>query len=147
MAKVVVDANVLISSVFGGLPLESINLALLHHEVFYSEDIEKELKGVLQKLEVKLKDNQIHKLQENLSRFLSFCKKICVKENLSICRDRKDNRYLSLCKQVRANFLITGDKDLLTIPGEVLRENNLKCNIVSPAEFIKQKQLYFRARS
>jgi len=115
MAKVVVDANVLISSVFGGLPLESINLAMSNHELFYSEDIEKELKGVLQKLGVKLKDKQIQKLQENLSSFLSFCKKISVTENLTICRDRKDDRYLSLCKQVRADFLITGDKDLLTI--------------------------------
>jgi putative PIN family toxin of toxin-antitoxin system len=141
MAKVVVDANVLISSVFGGLPLESINLAMLHHELFYSEDIEEELKGVLQKLEVKLKDNQIQKLQENMLRFLSFCKKIHVTENLSICRDRKDNRYLSLCKQVSADFLITGDKDLLTIPRKVLRENSLTCNIVSPAEFIKQESL------
>ena len=72
MAKVVIDANVLISSVFGGLPLEAITLAMLHHEVFYLDDIEKELKGVLKKLEVKLKDKQILKLQENLSRFLSF---------------------------------------------------------------------------
>ena len=141
MAKVVVDANVLISSVFGGLPLESINLAMSHHELFYSEDIEKELKGVLQKLGVKLKDKQIQKLQENLSSFLSFCKKISVTENLTICRDRKDDRYLSLCKQVRADFLITGDKDLLTIPRKVLRENSLTCNIVSPAEFIKHELL------
>ena len=141
MAKVVVDANVLISSVFGGLPLESINLAMSNHELFYSEDIEKELKGVLQKLGVKLKDKQIQKLQENLSSFLSFCKKISVTENLTICRDRKDDRYLSLCKQVRADFLITGDKDLLTIPRKVLRENSLTCNIVSPAEFIKHELL------
>ena len=141
MAKVVVDANVLISSVFGGLPLESINLAMSHHELFYSEDIERELKGVLQRLEVKLKDTQIQKLQENMSRFLSFCKKICVTENLSICRNRKDNRYLSLCKQMNADFLITGDKDLLTIPRDLLRGENLTCNIVSPAEFIKQESL------
>ena len=141
MAKVVVDANVLISSVFGGLPLESINLAISHHELFYSEDIEKELKGVFQRLEVKLKDNQIQKLQENMSRFLSFCKKISVTENLTICRDRKDDRYLSLCKQINAGFLITGDKDLLTIPRKVLRENSLTCNIVSPAEFIKLESL------
>ncbi len=138
MAKVAVDANVLISSVFGGLPLESINLVMSQHNVFYSDDIEKELKGVLQKLEIKLKNNQIQKLQENLSKFLSYCKKVSVTENLSICRDRKDDRYLSLCKQVSADFLITGDKDLLTIPGGVLRKNNLTCNIVSPAEFIKQ---------
>ncbi|MCK5341805.1 MAG: putative toxin-antitoxin system toxin component, PIN family, partial [Candidatus Heimdallarchaeota archaeon] len=139
MAKVVVDANVLISSVFGGLPLESINLVMSQHNVFYSDDIEKELKGVLQKLEIKLKNNQIQKLQENLSKFLSFCKKVSVTENLSIYRDRKDDRYLSLCKQVSADYLITGDKDLLTIPGGVLRKNNLTCNIVSPAEFIKQE--------
>ncbi len=141
MAKVVVDANVLISSVFGGLPLESINLVMSQHNVFYSDDIEKELKGVLQKLEIKLKNNQIQKLQENLSKFLSYCKKVSVTENLSICRDRKDDRYLSLCKQVSADYLITGDKDLLTIPRDVLQRNNLTCNIVSPAEFIKQESL------
>ena len=141
MAKVVVDANVLISSVFGGMPLESINLVMSQHNVFYSDDIEKELKGVLQKLEIKLKNNQIQKLQENLLKFLSYCKKVSVTENLSICRDRKDDRYLSLCKQVSADFLITGDKDLLTISRDVLQRNNLTCNIVSPAEFIKKESL------
>ena len=89
----------------------------------------------------KLKDNQIQKLQENLSKFLSYCEMVSVTENLSICRDRKDDRYLSLCKQVKADFLITGDKDLLTIPRDVLQRNNLTCNIVSPAEFIKQENL------
>ena len=141
MAKVVVDANILISSVFGGLPLEAMNLALSHHEVFYSEEIENELNGVLRKIEVKLKNNQLQKLQENMSRFLSFCKKIPVTENLSICRDRKDDRYLSLCKQVRADFLITGDKDLLSISKKLLQKNNLPGNILSPAEFVRQELL------
>jgi len=141
MAKVVVDANVLISSVFGGLPLEAMNLALSHHEVFYSAEIENELNGVLQKIEVKLKNNQVQKLQENMSRFLSFCKKIPVTENLSICRDRKDDRYLSLCKQINADFLITGDKDLLTISKKLLDKNNLTSNIISPAEFVRQELL------
>jgi putative PIN family toxin of toxin-antitoxin system len=147
MAKVVVAANVLISSVFGGLPLKAINLALSHHEVFYSEDIENELNGVLQKLEAKLKNNQLQKLQENMSRFLSFCRKISVTENLSICRDRKDDRYLSLCKQVSADFLITGDKDLLTISKELLQKNNLTSNIISPAEFVRQKLLQGKSRA
>ena len=144
MAKVVIDANVLISAVFGGLPLEAINLALLHHEVFYSGDIENELKGVLQKLEVKLNKNQVQKLRENISRFLSFCRKTSVTENLSICRDRKDDRYLSLCKQISADFLITGDKDLLTIAKELLQKNNLTSNIISPAEFVRQELLQGR---
>ena len=141
MAKIVVDANILISSVFGGLPLEAMNLALSHHEVFYSEEIENELNGVLRKIEVKLKNNQVQKLQENMSNFLSFCKKISVTENLSICRDRKDDRYLSLCKQVSADFLITGDKDLLSISKKLLDKNNLTSNIISPAEFVRQELL------
>jgi len=141
MAKVVIDANVLISSVFGGQPLESITLAMGHHEVFYSDDIEKELRGVLQKLTSKLHEAQMDTLQRSLSKFLSFCKKIPVKENLTICRDKKDNRYLSLCKQVTTDFLITGDKDLLTISKKTLRDNRLFCNIVTPAEFIKDTGL------
>jgi uncharacterized protein len=141
MAKVVIDSNVLVSSVFGGLPLESVTLALQHHEVCYSDDIEKELRGVLQKLASKLRETQINALQRNISQFLSFCKKIPVTEKLDICRDTKDNRYLSLCKQVSADFLITGDKDLLTIPKKLLRDNSLFCSIVSPAEFIKKTGL------
>lgn len=139
MAKVVIDANVFVSSVFGGLPLESINLALLYHEVYYSEDIAKELRGVFQKLELKLEKKHMKTLQKNLSKFLSSCKKISVAENVTICRDKKDNRYLSLCKEVRADFLITGDKDLLTIPQEILRKHNLRFTIISPAEFSRQE--------
>jgi putative PIN family toxin of toxin-antitoxin system len=138
MAKVVIDANVLVSSVFGGLPLESITLSLLHHEVYYSEDIEKGLRGVMQKLESKLQERHVVVLQRNLSKFLSFCSKISVTEDITICRDTKDNRYLALCKRIRADYLITGDKDLLTIPKKVLRDNKIFCTIVSPAEFIKQ---------
>ncbi len=139
MAKVVIDANVVISSVFGGLPLESVTLAMRHHEVFYSEDIEKELRGVLQKLESKLQARQIETLQRNLSKFFSFCKKVPVTESVTLCRDKKDNRYLSLCKQIKADFLITGDKDLLTISKKALRDNHLICNIVTPAEFVKRE--------
>ena len=139
MAKVVIDANVVISSVFGGLPLESISRALLYHEVCYSEEIEKELRGVLQKLESKLQARQIETLQRNLSKFFSFCKKVPVAESVTLCRDKKDNRYLSLCKQVKADFLITGDKDLLTISKQALRDNHLICSIVTPAEFVKRE--------
>ena len=141
MANVVIDANVLVSSVFGGLPLESVTLALQRHNVCYSDDIEKELRGVLQKLTSKLRESQINALQRNVSQFLSFCKKIPVTEKLAICRDAKDNRYLSLCKQVSADFLITGDKDLLTISKKALRDNHLICNIVTPAEFVKKTGL------
>lgn len=38
-----------------------------------------------------------------------------VTSNVTICRDLKDNFLLSLAKDGQANYLITGDKDLLDI--------------------------------
>lgn len=40
---------------------------------------------------------------------------IDVKSTVAICRDEKDNFLLSLSKEGQADFLITGDKDLLEL--------------------------------
>jgi putative PIN family toxin of toxin-antitoxin system len=38
-----------------------------------------------------------------------------VKSKVEMCRDPKDNFLLSLCVDSNANFLITGDDDLLSL--------------------------------
>ena len=38
-----------------------------------------------------------------------------MKSNVNLCRDQKDNFLLSLSKDSQANYLITGDKDLLDL--------------------------------
>ena len=40
---------------------------------------------------------------------------VVVTSNIEICRDAKDNYLLSLAKDSQADFLITGDKDLLVL--------------------------------
>ena len=40
---------------------------------------------------------------------------ISVVSSVSICRDTKDNFLLSLAKDAKANYLITGDNDLLVL--------------------------------
>lgn len=40
---------------------------------------------------------------------------IVLKSNVTVCRDPADNYLLSLAKDAAADFLITGDKDLLAI--------------------------------
>lgn len=40
---------------------------------------------------------------------------IVVTSEVQVCRDPKDDYLLSLCKDANANFLITGDKDLLEL--------------------------------
>ena len=38
-----------------------------------------------------------------------------MKSKVNICRDKKDNFLLSLCVDGNADYLITGDNDLLSI--------------------------------
>ena len=42
---------------------------------------------------------------------------IKVKSKVDVCRDKEDNFLLSLAKDGKADYLITGDKDLLVIEG------------------------------
>lgn len=56
---------------------------------------------------------------------------IDVKSNVKICRDEKDNFLLSLAKDSKADYLITGDKDLLVL------ETIDKTKILTITDFFK----------
>ena len=71
MAKVVIDANVMISAAFGGKPLEVVGRALKEHDVFISESIAEELQEVLTRLSKKLSLEQLHYLQQRLWQLLT----------------------------------------------------------------------------
>ena len=66
MAKVVIDAKVMIPGAFGGKSLEAVGRALKEYDVFVSESILEELEGVLKRLSKKLPPEQIHYLQERV---------------------------------------------------------------------------------
>jgi putative PIN family toxin of toxin-antitoxin system len=137
MAKVVIDANVMISAVFGGKPLEAAARALKEHDVFVSTSILQELEGVLKRLSKKLSPEQIDYLQETMGQLLREAHRVPVSTHLCISRDPKDDHYLSLAKEAQADFLITGDKDLLSPRAEVLKKNGIACLIMTPAAFLE----------
>jgi putative PIN family toxin of toxin-antitoxin system len=137
MAKVVIDANVMISAAFGGKPLEAVVRALEAHEVYLSQSIERELQGVISGLSKKLTKEQILFVQEKIQQLLSLSKRISISTQVFLSRDAKDDHYLSVCKEAKADFLITGDKDLLSISQEELKENGISCRMVTPVEFLE----------
>jgi uncharacterized protein len=137
MAKVVIDANVMISAAFGGKPLEAVGRALKEHDVFISERILEELERVVKRLSKKLSPERIHYLQERVRQLLKVAHRIPISTKLSLSRDAKDDHYLSLCKEARADFLITGDKDLLNLDPETLKKNGIPCLIINPASFLE----------
>jgi putative PIN family toxin of toxin-antitoxin system len=137
MAKVVLDANVIISAAFGGKPLEAVVRALEDHKVYLSLTIERELQEVISGLSKKLTREQILFIREKFEQLLSFAKRISVSTDVVLSRDPKDDHYLSLCKEAGAEFLVTGDKDLLSLSLDRLKANGISCKIVTPQAFLE----------
>ena len=138
MAKIVVDANVIISAAFGGKPLEAVVRALEDHKVYLSEAVAQELLGVLSGLSRKLSEDQLSFIHEKIQQLLTLARHVSPTTHVVLSRDPKDDHYLSLCKEVGAEFLITGDKDLLSISEDKLKAHGVSCKVVSPQEFLER---------
>lgn len=125
--RVVIDTNVFISAVvFGGNPAKILELVRKRQiELFISRDISAEII-------IKIKNFPVAQdLFSNLKFILEYgSTKIESKKQVAICRDHKDNMLLSLAQAGKADFLITGDKDLLVIK----KFHDTK--IVTPKEFL-----------
>jgi len=138
MAKVVIDANVIISSAFGGIPLEATIKAISAHNVYLSVEIESELREVFSRLTKKLTEERRNFVIEKINELVKMAILVKIKKNIVLSRDVKDDHYLSLCKEVKADFLITGDKDLLEIPRDALIKKDIRIRIVTPREFLEE---------
>jgi putative PIN family toxin of toxin-antitoxin system len=137
MPKVVIDANIIVSSLFGGTPRKAFLKALRTCDVYISHEIKQELSGLLDELEGKLGSAKIRRLRSIIIRLTSYSKEVVPHRKIELSRDNKDNVYLNLCLAVRADFLLTGDKDLLEIPDKKLKSIGLnRLNIISPNKFL-----------
>lgn len=57
-------------------------------------------------------DKDVANLLEDIHNYADF---IDVHSHVNVCRDKKDNFLLALCTDGKADFLITGDEDLLVL--------------------------------
>jgi putative PIN family toxin of toxin-antitoxin system len=137
MARVVIDANVIISAAYGGKPLEAVTQALEKHEVYLSDSIRRELEQTFIKLSRKFSREQIIFIQEKIGQISAKAKCITVSVSVALSRDAADDHYLSLCKEAKADFLITGDKDLLSISQEDLKKHGVSCLILTARSFLE----------
>lgn len=127
--KVVADTNVLISAfVFGGNAERALEKALALGELVCSAFIFNELTRVLtEKFDVSV---------EKVNRILGTLNQVAVviEPNTplpNIWRDPDDNNILQLAESANADFIVTGDKDLLTLGsfGDI--------QIISPVAFLQ----------
>jgi len=114
--RVVIDTNVLISATFwGGKPKQLLN-AVRRREVIFlvSEKLLEELEEVLT-AEDKPFNLEKESAQRILGHLREIAKPILIKSTVSICRDEDDNRVLECALDGMADYIVTGDKDLLDL--------------------------------
>ena len=134
--RIVLDASVLVSALFGSVSEAAVRRAF-REEVWTSGDVEAELGGLGRQLERRFGLDLAARWDAALAALLSHARRAEDPGRLQICRDPTDDAYLSLALAVAADFLVTGDKDLLEIPRERLRAEGLAAlAIVTPRQFL-----------
>lgn len=68
--------------------------------------------------------------QEFLGRYIGVAEHVAIIRALRVCRDPRDDKFLSLAVAGAAHFIVTGDQDLLTLdPFEAVR-------IMTPSDYL-----------
>ena len=112
--KIVVDTNVIISGVFfNGLPYRFLNEIVSNEiEIVASEEIINEYYNISEEL-VESKTGKFNK--ELFDIVIDKIKIINTQTKINVCRDPDDNKFLECAVDGRAIYVVSGDKDLLTI--------------------------------
>ena len=112
--KIVIDTNVIASAIFfGGRPREVLEYLLLKKvEAYASPAIVSEYKGTISELCSRYSE----KLEQMpLTSILSAMKMIEPTTHIDICRDPDDNKFLECACDAGCIYIVSGDKDLLSL--------------------------------
>lgn len=111
--RVVLDSNIYLSGIlFKGIPARLLTLAnrggfhvcISRHILV---EIEAKLLGKFQRDPVTVR--------WQIRQILTFAEVITAAETINVCRDPDDNRIIECAVASQADFIVTGDKDLLTL--------------------------------
>jgi putative PIN family toxin of toxin-antitoxin system len=131
--RIVIDTNCFVSRLLTpkSITSQAVRYAFDFHHILVSSDTLTELEMVLSR---KKFDNYVS--LEERQKFILYLKNIAemvdIINHVQVCRDAKDDKFLSLAISGNANLIITGDEDLLVL--------NYYQNIpiLSPRDFLAQ---------
>jgi putative PIN family toxin of toxin-antitoxin system len=130
--RIVVDTNILVSGVLiaASVPNFAVKKAREAGILIFSGATFDELSRVIFRpkfdryVSIDTRIEFIARLQEESTQ-------VTIEERITVCRDPKDNQFIEVAVNSNANWIITGDQDLL-----VLRSFR-DVNIISPAQFLE----------
>ncbi|MEH2028072.1 putative toxin-antitoxin system toxin component, PIN family [Nostoc sp.] len=130
---IVIDTNVLLSAALSpnGTARKALDKVYKEFKIAQSDKTYQELNTRIYKRKF---DKYIS--DEDRQDFLDIVKKysqfIEIKSQINTCRDPDDNKFLELAKDANAEFLITGDQDLLSLKSLAKSQNQ----IITPRDFL-----------
>lgn len=112
--KIVIDTNVLISGVFfGGFPRKILSSVVGRRVIACATaEIINEYEEIVQEM---INRKQGHINRAILTPLINVMEIIEPITHVEVCRDPDDDKFLGCAKDSRAFYIVSGDKDLLTI--------------------------------
>lgn len=112
--KIVIDTNVVISGVFfGGAPMEVLKAVLNGStDAFATVEITEEYKEIAEEM-VERKQGTFR--SPLFQRIIDRLHVIKAETIVDVCRDPDDNKFLSCAVDAKALYIVSGDKDLLSL--------------------------------
>jgi putative PIN family toxin of toxin-antitoxin system len=132
--RIIIDTNLWISYLLSKR-ISSLDILLQDEAItiVFSQELIDEFIEVARRPKLK-KYFSIPDLEALLIQISLYAELVPVRSNIQLCRDPKDNFLLSLAIDSKANFLVTGDKDLLDL-------NNIgETKIVTINQFLSMKR-------
>lgn len=130
--RIILDTNIWISFLISK-SVKGIDMLIFNDEavLLFSDELMTEFIDVAnrEKLKPYFKKEYLFFLIDLIEEYGEIVK---VKSKVDICRDKKDNFLLALAKDGKADYLITGDKDLLVI------DNFVKTKIIGLTGFLEK---------
>ena len=128
--KIVFDTNVILSALITqGLSSRVLDICIDKHLLFTSSFIINEVTVKLsQKFHVK--NSEVKRVKEFIA---SIFQLVYPKGQMPhICKDKDDNNILHLAEYTKADFIITGDKELLSL------KKHVNTKIINPRTFMEK---------
>jgi putative PIN family toxin of toxin-antitoxin system len=114
--RFVVDNNILVSRLLApnSIPAQALRVVVEKGKLLISADTLRELSVVLSRKKFD-KYVSLENRQEFIQRLGVISELILIQTRITICRDPRDNKFLELAVDGKAQIIITGDQDLLIL--------------------------------
>ena len=121
---------------FGGIPARVVEDVVARHDLLFSRALLTEYRAVPAELLARRKITAVQ-WRAGIAAAVAVGRVVVPRKRLQLCRDPGDDMLLDVCLAGRAEVLVTGDADLLSVDAEQLRAVGLaSLRILTPRAYL-----------